>query len=225
VHSLWDIRRFLSFDYAGQVFYMASTAALPLLVVAQLGTASNGHFFLAWMIATCADLVSVNLAQSLTVEAALDPSRLSAHLRRLLPRVATIQAAAAVIVILVAPLLLSIYGADYAREGAAPLRLLMLALLPRAVIVMSIATDRVHRRVQRILLVQATAAVGVLGLAAVLARPWGLPGVAGAWLLTQTGVALVLLPGLLRAARGGSEVVPPVAPAPAAVSPENAGPV
>jgi O-antigen/teichoic acid export membrane protein len=194
------LRRFLALDYLGSICFLASTTALPLLVVAELGAGANGRFYVAWTIVSCLDLISINLAQSLTVEASLAPARLGEHLRQLLPRMLLLQGLATVVLEVGAPLLLSLYGGEYATQATTAVRLLTLAVLPRAVIIISIAVARVHRRVGRVLTIQVSTAVGVLGLATVLARPWGIDGVAAAWLITQAAVAAVLLPGLLRLA-------------------------
>jgi O-antigen/teichoic acid export membrane protein len=214
VHRLRSVLRFVSVDYAGQVCFMLATSALPLLVVAMLGTESNGHFYIAWTIVVSLDLLAINLAQSLTVEASLQPERLPALLRRLLPTLAILIGTAVTVLFAGASLLLSIYGQGYVEEASTPLRMLALAVLARAVIVVCLAVARVQRRPGRILLVQATTAVGVLGLSAVLAEPWGLRGVAGAWLLTQVAIALVLLPGLVRLARTRTPAPEPLSPRP-----------
>ncbi|HEY8318219.1 MAG TPA: hypothetical protein VIG76_05265 [Amnibacterium sp.] len=201
VSGLWEMRRFLAFNYGGQVCYIASTTVLPLIVAAQLGATENGYFYIVWTTATSADLVSINLAQALTVESAVDSRRLAEHLRRVVPQVLALQGAAALVVLVFAHLLLSIYGPAYADHAAMCMRLVMISLLPRAVIVLSIAVARVRNRLGHILVVQAVCTAGTLGLAIVVARPWGLTGVALAWLVTQSVVAAVLLPGLFRSMR------------------------
>jgi O-antigen/teichoic acid export membrane protein len=218
VHRFRDLRRFLALDYVGSVCSLASTTALPLLVVSELGTEANGRFYVAWTISSCLDLISLNLAQSLTVESSLAPARLSAHLRALLPRMAVLQAGSTAVLVIGAPLLLSLYGGGYAADAASVVRLLTLAVLPRAVIVISIAVARVERRVERVLAIQASSAVGVLGLSLLLVNHWGIAGVGAAWLATQTVLAGVLLPRLVRLARAGVPA-PAVRPAAAPVEP------
>jgi len=201
VRRLRTVLRFVTFDYAGQVCFMLATSALPLLVVATLGTVSNGYFYIAWTIAVSLDLLSINLAQSLTVEASLRPGSLPALLRRLLPRLALLQGTAVTVLFAGAPLLLALYGEAYVDKATSLLRLLAVAVLPRAVVVVTLAVLRVQRRTGRILAIQAATAVGVLGLCTVLAEPLGLRGVGAAWLLTQIVLAGTLLPGLLRTVR------------------------
>jgi O-antigen/teichoic acid export membrane protein len=102
------------------------------------------------------------------------------------------------VVVLAASLLLRLYGGGYADAAATVVRLLTLAVLPRAVLVVSIAVARVQRRVGRVLAIQASAAAVVLVGAVLLASPLGIAGVALAWLIGQSLLAGVLLPSLLR---------------------------
>jgi O-antigen/teichoic acid export membrane protein len=224
VRRLRTVLRFVTFDYAGQACFMLATSALPLLVVATLGTVSNGYFYITWTIAVSLDLLSINLAQSLTVEASLRPGNLPGLLRRVLPRLALLQGAAVTALFAGAPLLLSLYGAEYAEKATTLLRLLAVAVLPRAVVVVTLAVARVQRRMGRILAVQAATMVGVLGLCAVLVGPLGLRGVGAAWLLTQLILASVLLSGLLRSMQQPTAVpeLPPASLSPAPPPPAGA---
>lgn len=206
VRRLRDLFRFVTLDYAGQMCFMAATSALPLLVVATLGAVSNAHFYIAWTIAVSVDLLSINLSQSLTVEAALAPGRLSHLLRRLVPRLAILQLTTVTLLVAGAPLVLALYGQDYVAEATTTLQLLALAVLPRGVVIVVLAVERVRRRPGHILVIQAATAAGVVGLSLALTGPWGLAGVGAAWLITQSVLALVLLPrlvGLVRERAGG----------------------
>lgn len=214
------IGRFLAFDYMGSVCYLASTSALPLLVVSQLGAEANGYFYVAWTMASCLDLVSTSLAQSLTVEASHSPDRLAEHLRSLLPRLGALLGLAVVVLGLGAPLLLRLYGGDYAAAGGTVVRLLTLAVLPRSVIIVSIAVARVQRRTGRVLAIQAAAAGAVLTLALLLAHPLGISGVGLAWLIAQSALAVVLLPRLVRQVRRPRASVRASGPVPDAGSAE-----
>lgn len=205
-----QVGRYLALDYLGSACYLASTTGLPLLVVSQLGAEANGYFYVAWTVASCLDLVSNSLCQSLIVEASHSPSRLAEHLRSLLPRLAALLGLAVVVLGIGAPLLLRLYGPGYASAAGTVARLLVLGCLPRAVIVASIAVARVQRRVGRVLAIQSSAAVGVVGLTLVLAHPLGIAGIGLAWLLAQSALACVLLPGLVRQAwrRGPADAGP-----------------
>jgi O-antigen/teichoic acid export membrane protein len=196
-----DLARYLSVDYLGSACYLASTSALPLVVVSQLGAEANGYFYVAWTISSSLDLVSTSLAQSLLVEASHTPARLAEHLRSLLPRLVAILGVAVAVVLVAAPLLLRLYGGEYVESAVPVVRLLTLAVLPRAVLIVSIAVARVQRRVGRVLAIQASAAAVVLVSAVLLASPLGIAGVGLAWLIGQCVLAGVLLPSFVRLLR------------------------
>jgi O-antigen/teichoic acid export membrane protein len=193
------LRRFIFFEYLGSGCYMLSTAGLPLLVLTLLGETPSAHFYVAWTVAVCLDLVSVNMAQSLTVETAGQPTRLRQNLGKLVPRLAALMVLGVVVLEIGAPYLLSLYGGEYAGSATGTLRLLGLAVIPKGVVVLVLAIHRIRRQVERIFLLQAVSGLGVLTSAALLGHLLGLPGVAAGWLLTQTCMALAVGSTLLRA--------------------------
>ena len=71
-----SIARFVGGDYLGSIFALAAVDLLPVLVVARLGAADTAYFYLPFLIVYSVELVAVNLGVSLTVEGALDRSRL-----------------------------------------------------------------------------------------------------------------------------------------------------
>ena len=92
-----------------------------------------------------------------------------------------------------APLILRLFGADYATEGSELLRWLALATLPNMIVVLYIALERVHNRIAGIIVVQGVLCVLVLGLGYSLLQTNGIAGVGIAWLVSQTVIAIGLL--------------------------------
>ena len=107
----------------------------------------------------------------------------------------------AVFLFLSASLLLSLMGPDYAREGATPLRLVALGVLPRTFIEAYVAVRRATRNLTEPTLLAGTTSILALVGAAVGAVEYGLVGVAAGWLIAQTiggcAAALRLSPILL----------------------------
>jgi O-antigen/teichoic acid export membrane protein len=107
--------------------------------------------------------------------------------------------AAAVVLGVGAPLVLSLLGSGYAAEGVGPLRILVVAVVPLTFVHMYFATCRATGH-----LGEATATGWISGVVAVVAAalvapPFGLTGMAVAWLAVQlaTGAwAAVRLRGL-----------------------------
>jgi O-antigen/teichoic acid export membrane protein len=97
---------------------------------------------------------------------------------------------------LAAPLVLRPFGADYSSEGTTLLRLLLLATLPQGIVSLYIGVERVRARVGRVLAVEALAVVAVVCGAVLGMHALGLAGAGVAFLVSQSGLALFVLPRL-----------------------------
>ena len=200
------VARFVGGDYVGSLFNQALISLMPLLVVAVVGSADGGHFYVAWTVATTLDLLASNLATSMTVEGALAEERLAHYGREILRRIGTVLVPIVAVTVLGAGVLLGFFGSDYRSNSATVLRLLALATLPRAIATVYIGLCRVERKVSRIAAVQAAQAILVLGLAAVLVPAVGIVGAGVAALVGQSVVAVGVLPRLRRRLAVGGEL-------------------
>ena len=201
LHDRRAMARFIGGDYLGSIFALAAVDLLPVLVVARLGAADTAYFYLPFLIVYSVELVAVNLGVSLTVEGALDRSRLAEVASSVFRRIGAIVVPAVLVLLLVPGLVLSVYGPAYAAQSSDLLRLLALGVLAKTVTTISFSLARVERRVGRIALVQGVLFVLLMGLSWVLMGTLGLNGVGVAYLITQVVVAAAVLPTVLRALR------------------------
>lgn len=191
------IVHFVVGNYVGSLALLASTALLPIVVTTQLGARETAYFFVPWTIALALQLVAINLTISLTVEAALDESRLHEYCRRITLTMGAILIPVVVIILGFAPGILSAFGPEYAREGGSLLRLLALGMLPNAIVMLGIAVARVQQRSQLVAGTQLALAALVLPASYALLPVMGIAGVGLAWSVSQGVVGLVLTLGLL----------------------------
>jgi O-antigen/teichoic acid export membrane protein len=196
--SFRSVARFVAVDYASGLFLQSYTTALPLIIVATLGPQANAEFYVAYVVIAAVDLVSVNLATSLLVEAAHDEARLREYTRRILLRSAQLLLPAVILIELGAPYFTRLLGASYAHSSTTLLRLLALASLARMVNIIYMATMRVQRRVGRVVATQAAICALVVSLTIAFARGLGVEGVGVAWLCAHVAVLVALLPWLHR---------------------------
>jgi O-antigen/teichoic acid export membrane protein len=201
LHDRRAMARFIGGDYLGSIFALAAVDLLPVLVVARLGAADTAYFYLPFLIVYSVELVAVNLGVSLTVEGALDRSRLAEVASSVFRRIGAIVVPAVLVLLLVPGLVLSVYGPAYAAQSSDLLRLLALGVLAKTVTTISFSLARVERRVGRIALVQGVLFALLMGLSWVLMGTLGLNGVGVAYLVTQVVVAAAVLPSVLRALR------------------------
>lgn len=198
------ITRFAGGDYLGDMLAMGVRHCMPLIITALLGVESNGYFYVAWLIGLTFDGALHAVGSSLTAEGAHDPHRLAQLVRGLALRIAAVGLPVIMLIAAAAPLLLTIVGGAYAQQATGLLRLLALAFIPRAVIVLWVSLARVEQRVSRILAMQGCLALCVLGLSSLLITRLGIAGAGWAYLVSQSIVAAFLLPKMWWLLRRGS---------------------
>lgn len=186
------VAKYVVGDFVGDIFYLASITILPLLVVRDAGVATNAYFAQAWLIASSLQLVTVNMALSLTVEGARDPERLGYFTRRTLRHVTRIMVVVVAVTVVGAPFILGVFGSHYAAAGTPLLQLLALSALPYIVITLFMSVARVRRDIRGIIVVQGALCGGILSLSYLLLPLLGITGIGVAWLATVTVVSSIL---------------------------------
>jgi O-antigen/teichoic acid export membrane protein len=152
---------------------------------------------MAWAIGATIDLLATNMALSLTVEGAFDPVKLAGHSRAALRRILLILVPVAAGTALLAPFVLGMFGAGYARYGAPVLILLAAATVPKALTEIYLGALRARNRTSFVALIQGARAALILGLAVGLTPVIGIIGAGFAVLISQVVVAVAVLPGLI----------------------------
>ena len=193
--SLRPIAALLLGSNIGVALDITAVFAMPLLVVAELGTQANAYFYGPWSMFLGLHLVSLSFATSLLVAGA-DPSSARGTLltamtwqswRLLLPAVA-------LVCVLASPLL-SLFGPEYASEGTTLLRLLAIACIPGVLVTTALTKARLEERPWTIAAIYGGMAVFGLGLSALLLPAMGINGAGVAWLVAETLVGSVAILG------------------------------
>jgi O-antigen/teichoic acid export membrane protein len=192
-YSLSIVARFVGGDYLSTLVWMAATNLMPLIIIEKVGPEMNAHFYLPWMITSSLYLVSRSIGMSLTVEAAKDPANLLKYSRQSLVQTAILLVPIVLIILVGAEWVLSIFGSEYAAEGAGLLRLLALSSIPNAIISLYVSIARVQRKVFRIAFFLTLLCILAITLTLIWLNQFGLTGIGMAWLASQTFVAGLLL--------------------------------
>lgn len=191
-------RSYAAGDYLGSICELAATSLLPLIVTRHAGAEENAFFYQSWIIAFTLILVANNTSRAFTVEAARDTSQLRSYGRVVLMHTLKLLTPAVAGVIILAPWILSVFGAEYADEGTLTLRILALAALPHTVIQLGLVTARLQHHLKIVVAIQGFIAVVTLGTALILVEQMGSLGAALGWFFAQCIVAVVLLVTYLR---------------------------
>jgi O-antigen/teichoic acid export membrane protein len=187
------IIRYAAGNYVGLLCAIAYRTVPPLLVLHQAGPRASAFFYPPWLIATSLSLLTTNMSVSLVVEGSFDRERLAMHTRQAVWHTARLILPLVLVLVVAAPWILRIFGAQYAAAGDNLLRLLAIGLVPSSVCILSFGVARVLDRVRAFIACQALLAGLVLALSWALLPSMGIDGVGVAWLVSQSGVALLLL--------------------------------
>lgn len=193
--------RFVRGDTSGGIFQLASTYGLPLIVITALGSLANSRFYVAALFSSSVDLVATNLSTALTVEGSHAEDNLSNLARATLRRIALVVLPLVAVLVLAAPVILGLYGTNYV-QATGVFRLLLLASIPRALVVVYYGICRVtHQTHVSAVLKGISSALTLGGAATAAAGNAGLRGVGWIVFGVQLGLAAILLPSLARTVR------------------------
>ena len=156
--SVGLIGRYLVSDFGGSLLVSASTALLPLIVLATAGAKASAYYYIAWTVAYSMQMFSLSMGVSLSVEGAARRSEVGPGMRRMLRLLVGLQMPLVVLVAILAPLILQVFGGKYSDEGAMLLRLLALGVLPHGVNAVCLGVARVRRQLRVIFAIQAAQA-------------------------------------------------------------------
>ena len=176
----------------------APSLVLPILVALMLSTTANAYFYTAWMIAAIAVLPQTALATTLYAIGSREPAALGSR-ARLTVALGLLEGVAAIVVIeLLASWLLGWFGAKYASEATATLRIIILALVPSVIKTHFVALSRVRRRLKVAgIAVVVGSSVEIVG-AAIGASLGGLQGLSVGWMLGLSVESACMLPSVLQ---------------------------
>lgn len=193
--------RYQAQDWGAGVLFQLGSTALPTVLVGLVGSHEAAYFYMPFTIVAAFDLMFLNVASSLTVEAVREEWRTPELTRTVIRRFGPLLAAGVLVLGIGAPLVLAPFGAEYAEHGATVLRLLAVASVFRGLVALYTALCRINGTTMPVLEIQAVTFALVMSLTVVLGKAHGLDGVAVAWLVGNGAVALFTIPRILRTIR------------------------
>ncbi|MFW3172992.1 lipopolysaccharide biosynthesis protein [Geodermatophilus sp. CPCC 206100] len=219
-HRLPPVRGLVGYasaEFAIGVMSQVIPMILPLIILHELGAEENAYFAIPWTINAALNMLAWNIATNFVVEASADEEQTQALTRRSLRLGLLVGGSGAVTLLVFAPLVLWLFGGQYAAEGVDLLRLM--ALAEPFVIVTTVYSGvlRIRRQAGRVVIVQGSIAVAIVSLTVLLIPSMGVTGAGLAYLIAEGGAGLVLLIPLIRSLRHKKPAQPPAADAVPAV--------
>lgn len=179
------LRRYMAGDYAAQLASQLSSTFLPVLIVSLLGAEEGAYFVPAQTIFAAMSMLSMSITSALVVEAAKDPDQAPRHALAVLRRICVTVLPAAVLVMLAAPLVLSLFGEHYRNGATTVLQLMMASLFPRVIVSLYVTKCRLENRTYLLAAMQAVQAVILIACTVLLAPVVGLVAVGWAALVAE----------------------------------------
>lgn len=194
-----NLLRFIGVDYLSSLFGQMSSNLVPVIVGSTLGAIPNSSFYSAWILVLALDTIAANFAISFTVEATREPARFAHTLGQMQRRTAQLLTPTLVAIMIGAPILMHVYGAQYAASSTGLLRILLIGTAVRAVNLVAMGMHRGRGAIGEVLKIQVIIAVSVLVSIAVLLPGHGVVGVAWAYTAGNAIAAVVSLRDLRKA--------------------------
>jgi O-antigen/teichoic acid export membrane protein len=188
-----EMGRYYLVATVGSVATVLMMSVMPVIVAAVSGVAANARFYLPWAIATSLQLLSSSMAAPLAAEIARGLEDERREVRRILRHCTVGVALVAVpLFFAVPPVLEQLGGSDY-RVDRPLFALLLAAALVNGIATVYLARARARGDVKGAAVAQWSAAITLIGGAAVLLPTIGLVGVGVAAFLAQSIAAIIAI--------------------------------
>ena len=173
--------RFSSANYGANLLNMVPILVLPLVVLHGLGAADAGYFYVAFQLAGVVFAVAYSISQSTFSEGSQPGVSFRGLMRRSARAEAVSVLPAAVVLLVVARLVLLVFGRAYAHRAVGALEILALSAPLVALYDWVCVLLRLRHELAELVVVNAVYALSITGLALAWSHR-GLAWVAGAWL-------------------------------------------
>jgi O-antigen/teichoic acid export membrane protein len=168
----------------------APVLIMPIIATEFLSPLATAYWYTAWMMAWVVFIVPRSFGLTLFAEVAEAPASFARRVWRSVWWSLLVGVVVALGVALVAPFILSVLGHSYSSAGTAPLRLLVLAVVPLSFTEAYFAACRGTQRLREAIIVGVMSGIVSISGAAAVAHAHGLASMAVAWLAAQTATGI-----------------------------------
>ncbi len=159
---------------------------LPILVTELISPADNARWYAVWMTAWVVYQIPISVGQNLFADVSRYPERLKSLVAHSHRTSLIVGGLVGTLMLIFAPLFLSLLGREYALQGTLPLRILSLAVYPGIFVQAYYAVCRGTSRLREATVTGLVTGLAGTAAAAVAGLSYGLAGMAAAWLAVQS---------------------------------------
>jgi O-antigen/teichoic acid export membrane protein len=176
--------RFSMANYLVSCLNALPALLLPVMVTAVLGAKSNAIYYIAYSLASFLFLIPAGIGNALFAEGSHNEHELRAAIRRTAKITALLVSAGIAAAVVLAPLLLFLFGKDYSSQGVTVLRILALSGVFLAVCYPCGSILNILHDLKALILVNLIGSLSTLTAVLILMKEgFGLTGVAWGWFM------------------------------------------
>lgn len=193
--SVKEIRYTLNFsllNHTGSFLSTIPALALPLIILNYLGGSSAAYFYISFAVASLLFTIPFVAADVLFAEGSVNHVPINKLIKKAISMIGVFLVPTVVLIIALAPKILSIFGQDYATHGTDIMRLLVISSIPLSICYLSATLFNLSRRLKEFIFVNFVATASNISLSILsLKLGHGLTGVGVAWLVSQCLAAIL----------------------------------
>jgi len=202
-------------QYATLLFNVFTPSIVALIVIERLGAVANAHYYVPALIYSGLLLIIVSIIRSFLVEAASEPHALRHHANMTIIAMTAVLIPSVIIGVAFAPLILRIFGPQYAAHGTTLLRMMLLSLPLSAVPLFYSTFAWLDRRVWWMTIRNFVDAIVFFGVMFALIGRHGILSIGIGFLVSSALQGIFFLPISIRRYRLTTNTDPPAVATPA----------
>lgn len=177
--------------YSSSILNLLPPTLLPLIVTNQIGPANSAYYYMTFTMASILYTGGYALMQSVFAESSHIEEHLEEHLKKAAKAFAIFMIPAIIVLVVAAPYILHVFGANYAREGTTLLQLFSLSGVFVAVYTALGTIFKVRGATVALFYMNVAYALTILGISYSLVAGHGLVTVGIGWLIGNVVAAIV----------------------------------
>jgi O-antigen/teichoic acid export membrane protein len=188
-----QVASFMGWDYLGVLATSMALGVAPLMVASLSGATEVAPYYLAWSVTYVLYLVSRHMGAAMLAERATHPNRRHALYAETILLTVIPVVCGALVILMLAPQIMLIFGSPYIVAGTDTLRILAVATVPGSLVTAYLAICRAEGWVRAIAGLQIAILVALVAIGGPLTASLGSSGMAWAWLAANSLAAMAVL--------------------------------
>jgi O-antigen/teichoic acid export membrane protein len=180
-------------NFLAQLFWIAPTYILPLIVLDRLGGEQNAYFYIAWTVAGFASQIGIAISTSLFSEGSNDKNTLYQNIKRSIKFGIVLLLPVILLLLVFGEKLLLIFGSNYALNSAPVAWILTIAAVPITLNWIYFGVKMVNKEMKPVVLANAFTAIITIVASYFLLPSLGILATGLVWLICHSIITVIII--------------------------------